>query len=112
MNEADSQLLSDAEAQLDALARSKQVDIHLGEQFALYIFGGITIGFAILTLPSQVAGWTRLLVDLFAILISAVIVFLLFHIQDLQRERDDSKLEPAAPEADYRHQLARFLGTQ
>ena len=112
LNEADSQLLSDAEAQLDALARSKQVDIHLGEQFALYIFGGITIGLAILTLPSQVAGWTRLLVDLFAILISAVIIFLLFHIQDLQRERDDSKLEPAAPATDYRHHLARFLDTQ
>ena len=112
LNEADSQLLSDAEAQLDALARSKQVDIHLGEQFALYIVGGITVGLAILTLPSQVAGWTRLLVDLFAMLISAVIIFLLFHIQDLQRERDDSKFEPAAPQADYRHHLARFLDTQ
>ena len=94
LNEADSQLLSDAESQLDALARSKQVDIHLGEQFALWIFGGITIGLALFSLPSNVAiGWTRLLVDLFAMLISTVVLFLLFHILDLQRERDQQKFE-------------------
>ena len=113
LNEADSQLLSDAEANLDALARSKQVDIHLGEQFALGIFGAITIGLALLTMPSQVeGGWTRLMVDLFAMLISAVIIFLLFHIQDLQRERDDQKLEPSETGWEYRHYLVRFLDIQ
>ena len=113
LNEADSQLLSDAEANLDALARSKQVDIHLGEQFALGIFGAITIGLALLTLPPQVEeGWTRLMVDLFAMLISAVIIFLLVHIQDLQRERDGSKLESLDSHAAYRNYLARFLDTR
>ena len=112
LNEADSQLLSDAEANLDALARSKQVDIHLGEQFALGIFGAITVGLALLTLPPQVEGWTRLLVDLFAMLISAVIIFLLVHIQDLQRERDGSKLESLDSHAAYRNYLARFLDTR
>ena len=113
LNEADSQLLSDAEANLDALARSKQVDIHLGEQFALGIFGVITIGLALLTLPPQVEeGWPRLMVDLFAMLISAVIIFLLFHIQDLQRERDDQKLDQSETLPEYRHYLVRFLDIQ
>ena len=93
LDEADRQLLSDAEANLDALARSKQVDIHLGEQFALGIFAAITIELALFSRPPQVEGWTRLMVDLFAMLIAAVVVFLLFHIQDLQRERDGRKLE-------------------
>ena len=37
--EADGQLLSQAESNLDALVRSKQVDIHLGEMFALVSSG-------------------------------------------------------------------------
>ena len=109
LNEADAQLLSDAESQLDALVRSKQVDIHLGEQFALWIFGGITIGLALFTLPSgTIEGWTRLVVDLFAMLISAVVIFLLFHIQDLQRERDQRKFEPSGRMGS----SVRFLDTQ
>ena len=108
LNEVDSQLLTDAESQLDALARSKQVDIHLGEIFALGIFAAITIGLALLSRPPQLGDWTRLLVDLFAMLISAVVVFLLFHIQDLQRERDEQKLEPLVRPALYRHYLVRF----
>ena len=114
LNEADSQLLSDAEAQLDALARSRQVDIHLGEQFALWIFGGITIGLALFSLPSNAEiGWTRLLVDLFAMLISAVVLFLLFHIQDLQRERDQQKFEDPEPSHDERPKMkVKFLDLQ
>ena len=112
LNEPDSQLLSDAEANLDALARSKQVDIHLGEVFAMGIFAAITVGLALLSRPPQLGGWTRLLVDLFAMLISAVVVFLLFHIQDLQRERDERKLEPLEPRADYRHYSVRFIDTE
>ena len=112
LNEPDSQLLSDAEANLDTLARSKQVDIHLGEVFAMGIFAAITVGLALLSRPPQLEGWTRLLVDLFAMLISAVVVFLLFHILDLQRERDERKLEPLEPRADYRHYLVRFIDTE
>ena len=112
LNEADSQLLSDAETNLDALARSKQRDIHLGEMFALFIFGGITIGLALFSLPPQVDGWTRLLTDLIAMLASSVIVFLLVHIQDLQRERDERKLALAEPRREYRHYAVRFLDTQ
>ena len=97
LNEADSQLLSQAESNLDALVRSKQVDIHLGEMFALVVFAGVTIGLALFSLPPQVEGWTRLLVDVFAMVVSSVTIFLLVHIQDLQRERDAPKLEALDP---------------
>ena len=82
LNEADSPLLSQAEANLDALIRSKQVDIHLGEMFALVIFAAVTIGLALFSLPPQVEGWTRLLSDAFAMVVSSVTLFLLVHIQD------------------------------
>ena len=111
LDEADRQLLSDAAANLDALARSKQVDMHLGEQFALGIFAAITIGLALFSRPPQVDGWTRLLVDLFAMLISAVVIFLLFHIQDLQRERDDRKLEALERLRERPLYSVRFLDT-
>ena len=92
LGEADSQLLSQAESNLDALVRSKHVDIHLGEMFALVVFGLVTVGLALLSKPPPVEGWIRLLADVFAMVVSAVIVFLLVHIQDLQRERDNPKL--------------------
>ncbi len=93
LDDGDRQLLSDAQRNLDSLLRSKQVDIHLGEIFALVIFATLTVGVALLSLPPQAAGWTRLLADMFAVVISSVVVFLLFHILDLQRERDQPRLE-------------------
>ena len=114
LEEADSQLLGQAESNLDALVRSKQVDIHLGEIFALVIFGLATIGLSLFSRPPQVEGWTRLLADVFAIVVSGVTVFLLVHIQDLQRERDDPKLElpePAEPGKSCRNYLVIFPDT-
>ena len=61
--------------------------------FALVIFAAVTVGLSLLSLPVGVKSWTCLLVDIFAIVVSSVIIFLLVHIQDLQRERDDAKLE-------------------
>ena len=65
--------------------------------FALVVFAAVTIGLALFSLPPQVEGWTRLLVDVFAMLVSSVTIFLLVHIQDLQRERDAPKLEALDP---------------
>ena len=103
LSEADVQLLSDSQSQLDALARSKQVDIHLGEFFAIITFAVTTIGLAVLSRPDFFDPFAtedfashrgaRLLVDLFAIVVSSVIVFLLAHIWDLKKERDDHKIE-------------------
>ena len=114
LGEVDSNLLSQAESNLDALVRSKQVDIHLGEMFALVVFGLVTVGLALFSHPPGVEGWTRLLADVFAMVVSSVIVFLLVHIQDLQRERDDPKLElvdPYGTEPLYRYYLVLFPDT-
>ena len=112
LDEAEVQLLSDVEANLDALARSKQVDIHLGEVFALGIFATITIGLSLLTRPPELDGWTRMLVDLFAMLISAVVIFLMFHIHDLQRERDERKLDFPEAGAEHRGYRVRFIDAE
>ena len=93
LNEADAQLLGQAESNLDALVRSRQVDIHLGEMFALVIFAAVTVSLALFSLPPGVEGWTRLMADVFAMVVSSVVIFLLVHVQDLQRERDAPKLE-------------------
>ena len=113
LSEFDVQLLNDLEGELDGLIRSKQADIHLGEIFALGIFGAITIGLALFSLPLEVLdGWRRFLVDIFAMVISAVVVFLLAHAWDLQRERDDFKLEPIEASDEHRFYEIRFPDTQ
>ena len=109
LNDADAQMLSDAEAELDALVRSRQMGLVLGELFALIIFGCITVGLALLSRPPDVAGLTRLLVDIFAMLLSSVIVFLLFNVWDLHRDRTSVKLERRTQEWDY---AVVFLDTE
>ena len=57
-------------------------------------------------------GWKRFLVDIFAMVISAVVVFLLAHAWDLQLERDDHKLEPLEASDECRYYEIRFPDTQ
>lgn len=92
-NEGDRQILSEVEAELDSLVRSKQTSPVLGEIFALIIFAAITIFLAMFTRPTEPDGWIRVLLDLFAMLVSSVIVFLMIYSMDLDRERDAHKLE-------------------
>ena len=92
INDANSQILSEATAQLNELVRSKQSGLVLGELFGLAIFAGITIGLALTTRPLGAEGWTRFLVDTFAMLISSVVVFLIVNIWDLHRERSELRL--------------------
>ena len=47
---------------------------------------------ALATRPPEAEGWTRFLVDAFAILITAVIVFLMVNVWDLHRERSEIRL--------------------
>ena len=113
LSDFDAQMLNDLEGELDGLIRSKQADIHLGEIFALGIFGAITIGLTLFSLPLNVLdGWRRFLVDIFAMVISAVVVFLLAHAWDLQRERDDYKLEPIETSDEHRFYEIKFPDTQ
>ncbi len=109
LKDVDLQFLSEAEANLDALARSKQQDITLGEMFALLIFAVITISLALFSRPPEAEGWNRLLVDIFAILLSGVIVFLVVNVWDLRRERDESKLERRVDQPYY---TVRFFDTR
>ena len=86
-NDLDRELLVTAEAEIDTLARSKQLRLVLGELFALNIFAGLTIAFTLLLRPDIDGGLTALLNDLFAMLISAVVIFLAVHVWDLHHER-------------------------
>ena len=100
-DEADRQALSQVEAELDSLVRSKQTSPVLGEIFALLIFAGITIFLTMFTRPTEPDGWIRILLDLFAMLVSSVIVFLMIYSMDLDKERDSHKLERATDSGDY-----------
>ena len=102
LSDVDLQFLNQGEADLDGLARSKQTDIVLGEVFALGIFAFIIISLALFTRPSEVKDWTRLMVDVFAMLISAVIVFLVVDVRDLHRERAEEKFTTAGVDGQYR----------
>lgn len=84
----DRKLLAHAEAQLNMVAHSRQQGIDFGELFSLIIFGGSTIALAMLSRPA-VYGWTAFLIDVFSVLFSAVIVFLIINVWDLHRERAD-----------------------
>ncbi len=90
--------LSEAEAQLNALAYSRQQGIDFGELFALITFSAITV---VLALASRldVSGWTAVLVELFAMLFSAVIIFLVSNVWDLQRDRT-SRILQKLPDGD------------
>ena len=97
LNNVDERLsFNEAEAELDAMARSKQLGLVLGELFALIIFAGITIFFALLSRPefdAEQQPFSMFLIDVFAMLISAVIIFLTINVWDLHHERGMRQLE-------------------
>lgn len=91
LRDADVQMLVSARSELDMLVRSKGQGIGLGELFALVAFAGITVVFGLFS-RLDVGGWQRVLVDMFAILLSTVVIFLTVNVWDLQRERGEPKL--------------------
>ena len=101
------EMLVEAEADLDALVRSRQSALVLGELFSLVIFGGITIFLVLFSRPQETEGWPRFMIDIFAMLIAPVIVFLMVNIWDLHRERNGKWLEWSDEQADY---TVRFPG--
>ena len=92
-DDSDRQRLNETEAELDMLVRSKQVSPVVGEISALLVFAGITIFLTMFTRPSEPDGYMRLLLGMFAMLVSSVIIFLMIYSIDLDRERDAHKLE-------------------
>lgn len=100
-NDADRQLLAQMESGLDSLVRSNQATPVLGEIFALFVFAGITVFVSMFTKPEVSEGWIRLLVDMFAMLISSVVIFLMMYSIDLDHERDAEKLALSADGGDF-----------
>ena len=103
------QMLSDAESQLDTLVRSKQLGVILGELFALVIFAGMTIVVALLLRPDENLAYARFFVDVFAMLISAVVIFLTVNVWDLYHER---AIRQVAERAEYSDYVVRFPDTE
>ena len=102
-NGTNREMLVEAEADLDALVRSRQSALVLGELFSLVIFGGITVFLVLFSRPQETEGWPRFMIDIFAMLIAPVIVFLMVNIWDLHRERNGKWLE-------YKAELGDHLG--
>ena len=92
--------LGAAETQLNIIVHSRQQGIELGELFALLIFGGSTILIGILSRP-PLTGWIGFLVEILAVLFSAVIVFLIINVWDLHRERANLILKKREDSDDY-----------
>ena len=92
--------LGAAETQLNIIVHSRQQGIELGELFALLIFGGSTILIGILSRP-PLTGWIGFLVEILAVLFSAVIVFLIINVWDLHRERANLILKKRKDSDDY-----------
>ena len=105
-SQSDRDTLIQVEADLDMLVRSQQQTPVLGEIFALLVFAGITIFLTMFTIPAiELEGWIKLFLDMFAMLVSAVIIFLMAYSLDLDRERDAHVLEQPTEEGEY---LLRF----
>lgn len=87
--------------ELDMLAHSRQQGINFGEICALFIFAGLVVGTAVLSRPAAVSGLTGFIVEMFAMLFPAVILFLVFNVLDLQRDRVSRILEQNLEYAGY-----------
>ena len=92
-----------------SLIRSKQLGVILGELFALVIFAGMTIVVALLLRPNESLAYTRFFVDVFAMLISAVVIFLTVNVWDLYHERAVRQVRERAEYGDY---VVRFPDTE
>ena len=89
----DREKLIEMSFELDALAHSRQQGINFGEICALFIFAGLVVWTALLARPAEAEGLTGFLVEMFAMVFPAVIIFLTINVFDLQRGRVSQILE-------------------
>ena len=99
--DADRRELAQAAGELDALAHSRQEGQDFGEYVALVIFAAITVALILFALDAGATGWNGFLTEMFTILFSAVIIFLVVNIWDLQRERGAPVLQRKASGGGY-----------
>ena len=94
---------------MDTLVRSKQLGVVLGELFALVIFAVMTIGVALLLKPNESRDYTLFFVDIFAMLVSSVVIFMTVNVWDLYHERAVRQVQKREEYGDY---VVRFPDTE
>ena len=99
--DADRRELAEATSELDALAHSRQEGQDFGEYVALVIFAVITVALVLFALDAGATGWNGFLTEMFTMLFSAVIIFLVVNVWDLQRERGAPVLQPELDDGGY-----------
>ena len=83
--------LADIRSDLDALGHGRQSGREFAERIALWLMGGLIVIMS-LAVPRQPEVWAQLLAEIFAIILSSVVLFLLFHLADVRRSRGDELL--------------------
>ena len=83
-------------AELDALALGRQYAREFAERIALWLIGSTIVALC-LAVPPQVSNWSRLLSDIFAIVLASIVLFLLVHLADVRRSRTNELLMDSDP---------------
>ena len=92
---ADNKEFSDIMQQANILAHSKQQGDNFGEHAVLWILGGVSAGGLLFFMPEGVnaeSGAGGFFLEMAAFLVAATVIFLLFNIQDLQKDRKHQML--------------------
>ena len=89
--------IAEIRSDLDALGHGRQGAREFAERIALWLIGGLIVVLC-LAVPEQPEVWAQLLADAFAIVLAAVVIFLLFHLADVRRSRGDELLRERDPE--------------
>ena len=111
---------SDIMQQVNILAHSKQQGDNFGEHAVLWILGGIIVGGLWFFMPEDIihpeSGAGGFFLEMVAFLITATVIFLLFNIQDLQKDRRHqvlrTKSDAEAPDEKHNQQGLVFREDQ
>lgn len=92
-------LLVSIQKQIDAVTHSKQQGREVGELFSLVSFAFVTISLGLLARQTPLdangaSAWNGFLSEMFVLLFSATVAFLLMNLFDLRRERETALLVP------------------
>lgn len=87
---------SELRTELDALAHGRQLAREFAERVALWLIGALVV-LLCLAVPSEQHGWPRLLSEIFVVMLSSVVVYLLFHLADMRRSRADELVTDGDP---------------
>ena len=93
----DRRIVSDILAELDGLAYGRQHARSFAERLALWLIGFVVIALG-LTVPTEVGDFAHLMSEIVAILLSAIVIYLLAHMADLRRSRRMNSLMNSGPQ--------------